>query len=135
MADASGLRRAVESRANIIARRLTIDIDRELHQAAKQHHKTGKMEQAIKVTPSRTSPTTWQVDAEVPIEQAYYTDQGNNKKGEYITPKRAKALKIVLDGNVVIFRMRVKAYKGSRWFSNIMNEQHVHSLLMKFVGR
>ena len=89
MADSSGLKRAVESRATIIARRLTIDLADDLHRAAEPHRKTGAMDRAIKVTDHRTSPTTWRVDAEVPVIQAATTDRG--ARPHVIRPRRAKA--------------------------------------------
>ena len=134
VANADSLRRAVESRAGIITRRLAIDVDEDLHRAAHPHTQTGQLEGAIRVTHARTSPTTWRVTADVPVIQAATLDSG--ARPHVIRPRRAKALRFVMDGRVVF--ARVVNHPGNppfRWFSRVLNPGHVRSLLQRFVGR
>ena len=134
MANADGLRRAVETRAGFITRRLALDLNDELHQAAAPHNATGEMVRAIRVTSGRISPTTWRVDAEVPVIQAATTDRGASP--HIIRPRRAKALRFVVDGRVVY--ARIVHHPGnapSRWFSDVMSPAGVRRILARFVGR
>ena len=134
MANADALRQKLQTRGGFIARRLALDIDRDLHEAAAPHRKTGEMDQAIKVTQSHPSPTTWRIEADVPVIQAATTDRG--ARPHVIRPRRAKALRFVVDGRVVF--ARVVHHPGnppSRWFSKVLDAGHVRSLLARFVGR
>ena len=135
MANADGLRRAVETRAGFIARRLAIDVDQELSRSALKHgHKdSGQMLAKIEVTSSRSSPTTWRVVADVPVKQAYWTDRG---KAMVIRAKRAKALRWVdRSTGEVIFAKSVRRPAGTRWFSSVMNPIAIRGILSRFVGR
>lgn len=132
--DASGLRRSLVTRADLIARRLTLDLDRELHAKARPHRDTGEMEAAIKVTHQRTSPTSWRVTADVPVVQSVTTDAG--ARPHVIRPVKARALRFVVDGRVVF--ARVVHHPGNRpshWFSSVWNPTHVRGILSRFVGR
>ena len=132
--DASGLRRAVATRAGFIAQRTAIDIDRELRVKARPHRKTGEMEGAIKVTHQRLSPTTWRVTAAVPVIQAATTDRG--ARPHVIRPVKAKALRFVMDGRVVFARVvHHPGNKGSGWFRKVFNPITVRGILSRFVGR
>lgn len=134
MADASELRRKIATRGGFVSRRLAIDLDRDLHEAAMPHRVTGEMISSIRVTESRTSPTSWRITADVPVIQAATTDRG--ARPHVIRPRRAQALRFVAGGRVVF--ARVVNHPGnppSRWFSKVMDAAHVRALLQKFVGR
>ena len=124
----------MESRGGFIARRLAIDVDRDLHEAAAPHRRTGEMDDAIRVTQSRTSPTSWKVTAEVPVIQAATTDRG--ARPHIIRPRKGKALRFVVDGRVVFARVvHHPGNRPSRWFSKVMTPAHIGGLLSRFVGR
>lgn len=55
---------------------------------------------------------------------AYYVEFGNNQQGDRIYPKKAKALRFVVDGEV-IFRKWVKAH-GPIPFMTQAREQMIH---------
>lgn len=134
MADASGLLKAVETRAGFIARRLALDLDQDLHRAAAPHNATGEMMRAIRVRQGRTGPTTWRVEAEVPVLQAATTDRG--ARPHVIVPRHKTVLRFVAGGRVVF--ARVVHHPGnppSKWFSNVMSAQNVRAVLGRFVGR
>lgn len=52
---------------------------------------------------------------------AYYVEFGNNQQGDRIYPKKAKALRFVVDGEV-IFRKWVKAHSGKHFMEAARNE-------------
>lgn len=124
----------METRAAFVARRLALDLNDELRRAAAPHNATGEMMRAISVSSSRLSQTAWQVTAEVPVIQAATTDRG--ARPHVIRPRRAKALRFVVDGRVVF--ARVVHHPGnapSRWFSDVMSPTGIRRILARFVGR
>ena len=135
--DASGLRRAVATRAGFIAQRAALDIRRELVTAAKPHYKTGEMERAMRVSHQRLSPTVWRITAENPTVQATVLEHGSGiygPTGARITPKSASVLRFVIDGRVV-FARSVKGVKPTHWFSRVWNPTAIRGILSRFVGR
>lgn len=52
---------------------------------------------------------------------AFYLEEGNNQRGDYIYPKRSKLLRFKINGKT-IFAPRVKAYLGKHLFEKSVNE-------------
>ena len=143
MADSAGLRRAVESRAGIIAHRLAIDVATELDRSVQRHKHivTGEMIQANKVGWSRTSPTTWRIDAENRTLQAATTSHGARRHP--IPRRKNKYYAFVMDGRKVVVRWTKNqpepidhpGNKASHWFEEVMNPITIRGMLSRFVGR
>lgn len=133
--DVSGLARAVETRAGFIARRVAIDLRRDLIASAKPHYKTGQMERHMKVVDERISPTVWRITASNDTIQASTTDGGAKP---HRIPKSGYTTLRWVSGGQVIFARYVKEHpgnKGSGWFRHIMNPVYIRGILSKFVGR
>lgn len=131
VADATGLRRHVETRATQLHVVACAEMKTAYRRAAP--YKSGDTQESVDVVSFRGSPSERIATAQATTPQALYTDQGT--RPHTIRPRRAKVLRFRIGARVVFAReVHHPGTPATRWFSNT-GPREWHQALIRATAR